>query len=94
MGIKFKYDICAAGDTERRHDVAAGTEKAESGEELLIIRVAGEKQEKKIHRSSFEDALKIVLDHRKKREEITDPEQLNAERAGYIYSMYKRFGVV
>ena len=94
VGIKFTYDICAAGDTERRHDVAAGTEKAESGEELLIIRVAGEKQEKKIHRSSFEDALKIVLDHRKKREEITDPEQLNVEGAGYIYSMYKRFGVV
>ena len=94
VGIKFKYDICAVGDTGRRHDVAAGTEKAESGEELLIIRVAGEKQEKKIHRSSFEDALKTVLDHRKKGEEITEPEQLNVEGAGYIYSLYKRFGVV
>ena len=94
VGIKFKYDICAAGDTGRRHDVAAGTEKAESGDELLIIRAAGEKQEKKIHRNSFEDALKTVLDHRKKGEEITDPEQFNVEGAGYIYSMYKRFGVV
>ena len=94
VGIKFKYDICAAGDTGRRHNVAVGTEKAESGEELLIIRAAGEKQEKKIRRSSFEDALKTVLDHRTKGEEITDPEQLNVEGAGYIYSMYKRFGVV
>ena len=94
VGIKFKYDICAAGDTGRRHDVAAGTEKAESVEDLLIIQTAGEKQEKKIRRNSFEDALKTVLDHRKKGEEITDPEQLNVEGAGYIYSMYKRFGVV
>ena len=94
MGIKFKYDICAAGDAGRRHDVAAGTEKAERREELLIIRTAGEKQEKKIRRSTFEDVLKTVLDHRKKGEEITDPEQLTVEGAGYIYSMYKRFGVV
>ena len=38
--------------------------------------------------------MKTVLDHRKKGEEITDPEQLTVEGAGYIYSMYKRFGVV
>lgn len=94
VGIKFKYDICAAGDTGSRHDVAAGTEKAESVEEMLIIRTAGEKHETKIRRSTFEDALKTVLDHRKKGEEITDPEELNVEGAGYIYSMYKRFGVV
>ena len=94
MEIKFKYDICAAGDTGRRRDVASGTEKAESGEEMLIIRTAGEKQETKIRRSTFEDILKTVLDQWKKGEEITDPEQLNVEGAGYIYSMYKRFGVV
>ena len=94
VGIKFKYDICAAGDAGRRHDEGVGSERAECGEELLIIRTTGEKQEKRIHGSSFEDALKTVLDHRKKGEEITDPEQLNVEGEGYIYSMYKRFGVV
>ena len=38
--------------------------------------------------------MKTVLDLRKRGEEITDPEQLNMEGARYIFSMFKRFGVV
>ena len=94
VGIKFKYDICAAGDTGRRHDVAAGTEKAESGDELLIIRAAGEKQEKRISRRSLEDALKTVFELQKQREKITDPEQFHMDGAGYVFSIFERFGLV
>ena len=91
-GVKFRYEVRAAGDTgERQH---AGPDAEGFGDELLVIRTAGGKQEKRIDRGSLEDALKTVLDLRKRGEEITDPEQLNVERAVYVFSMFKRFGVV
>ena len=91
-GVGFRYEVRAAGDTgERQH---AGPEAGGFGDELIIIRTAGEKQEKRIDRGSLKDALKTVLDLRKTGEEITDPEQLNVEGAVYVFSMFKRFGVV
>ena len=91
-GVRFRYEVRAAGDTDERQYARSDAEGF--GDELLIIRIAGGKQEKRIDRGSLEDALKTVLDLRKKGEEITDPEQLNVEGARYIFSMYKRFGVV
>ena len=91
-GVKFRYEVRAAGDTDERQH--AGPDAEGFGDELLVIRTAGGKQEKRINRGSLEDALKTVLGLRKKGEEITDPEQLNMEGAKYIFSMFKRFGVV
>ena len=91
-GVRFRYEVRSVVDTDERQ--YAGPEAGGFGDELIIIRTAGGKQEKRIGRGSLDEALKTVLDLRKRGEEITDPEQLNVEGAVYIFSMYKRFGVV
>ena len=91
-GERFRYEVCSLGDTGGEQD--ASSEVEGFGEELLIIQATGEKQEQRIRRSSLDDALKMVLTLRKQGEEITDPKQLNTNGASYIFSMFKRFGLV
>lgn len=90
-GIRFKYEISTPGDTGRKHDTEPEVEGFE--EELLITQTTREKHEKRISRSSLNDALKTALKLQKQGEEITEPEQLNIEGASYIISLFKGFDI-
>jgi hypothetical protein len=58
------------------------------GNELWIVQ-NGEKREKSITRSSVDYALQIALEG-----EVTGPKGLKIYGSSYVYSIFKRFGLV
>ena len=86
-GTKFKYVVSDEVGSGGRH--YEGTSVDGFGNELWVIR-NGQRAEKSISRSSVDYALKIVLES----EQITGPKQLKIYGSSYVYSLFRRFGLV
>ena len=67
----------------------AGENVEGHGNELWIIK-NGERAEKSISRSSVDYAFRIALEG----ETITGPKQLKIYGSSYVYSLFRRFGLV
>lgn len=85
-GVKFKYEVSKAGGAGGRKYDGEGVEGY--GNELWIVQ-NGEKREKSISRSSVDYALQIALEG-----DVKGPKQLKIYGASYVYSLFKRFGLV
>lgn len=86
-GVKFKYEVSkSSSGGGRRYD---GQSVEGYGNELWIISASGEKREKSITRSSVDYALKIAREM-----DVTGPKQLKIYGASYVFSLFKRFGLV
>ena len=86
-GTKFTYEVSPASTGGGRR--YAGENVEDYGNELWIIK-NGEKAEKSISRSSVDYALQIALEG----ETITGPKQLKIYGSSYVYSLFRRFGLV
>lgn len=85
-GANFKYEVSKApGNSGRRYE---GENVEGFGNELWIIQ-NGEKKEKSISRSSVDYALKVVTET-----EVSGPKQLKVYGSSYVYSMFRRFGLI
>lgn len=85
-GVKFKYEVSKAGGAGGRKYDGEGVE--DYGNELWIIH-NGEKREKSISRSGVDYALQIALE-----DDVKGPKQLKIYGSSYVYSLFKRFGLV
>lgn len=85
-GVKFKYEVSEAGGAGGRH--YDGSDVDGFGNELWIIK-NGERAEKSISRSSVDYALQIALEG-----DVTGPTQLKIYGRSYVYSLFRRFGLV
>ncbi|MGI6669980.1 MAG: hypothetical protein ACOX58_00095 [Christensenellales bacterium] len=95
-GAKFKYEVSTPGGAGgRKYD---GQSVEGFGNELFIIPASGEekgeKRDKSITRSSVDYALKIVLEYRERGDEVTGPKALKVYGSSYVYSLFKRFGLI
>lgn len=88
-GAKFKYIVSKApGNSGRKYE---GENVEGFGNELWIIQ-NGEKKEKSISRSSVDYAFSIVQE--KGVASVTGPKQLKVYGSSYVYSVFRRFGLV
>lgn len=85
-GVKFNYEVSKAGGAGGRKYDGEGVEGY--GNELWIVQ-NGEKREKSISRSSVDYALQIALE-----DDVKRPKQLKIYGSSYVYSLFKRFGLV
>lgn len=85
-GAKFTYEVSTTGASGGRHYDGEPVEGFRN--ELWIVQ-NGERREKSISRSSVDYALQIAL-----AEDVTGPKQLKIYGASYVYSLFKRFGLV
>lgn len=85
-GVSFTYVVSDAGGSGGKH--YTGAEVDGYGNELWIVQ-NGEKREKSITRSSVDYALQIALEG-----EVTGPKGLKIYGSSYVYSIFKRFGLV
>lgn len=95
-GAKFKYEVSLPGGAGgRKYD---GQSVDGFGNELWIIPASGEekgkKREKSISRSSVDYALSIALEHRERGDTVTGPKALRVYGSSYVYSLFKRFGLI
>ena len=86
-GVKFKYIVSKGGAAGGQHYDGQSVEGY--GNELWIISASGEKWEKSRTRSSVDYALKIAQEM-----DVTGPKQLKIYGASYVFSLFKRFGLV
>lgn len=86
-GVRFTYEISKAGGAGGQHYEGESIEGY--GNELWIISATGEKREKSISRSSVDYALKIAREG-----DVTGPKQLKIYGASYVFSLFRRFGLV
>lgn len=86
-GVKFKYIVSKSGSAGDQHYDGESVEGY--GNELWIISAYGEKREKSITRSSVDYALKIAREM-----DVKGPKQLKIYGASYVFSLFKRFGLV
>lgn len=91
-GVKFKYTVSASSGAAGKH--YAGSDVEGFGNELFIITKTGERREKSISRSSADYALQIALESRIRGEVITGPKKLKIYGASYVFSLFRRFGLV
>ncbi len=85
-GAKFKYEVSTPGGAGGRRYEGESVEGF--GNELWIVQ-DGEKHTKSISRSSVDYALKIALAG-----EIRGPKQLKIYGSSYVYSLFRRFGII
>ena len=90
--MKFRYAVSALSGAAGKHYAGANVEGF--GNELFIITGTGEKREKSISRSSVDYALQIALESRIRGEVITGPKKLKIYGASYVFSLFRRFGLV
>lgn len=90
--MKFRYTVSASSGAAGKHYAGANVEGFRN--ELFITTGTGEKREKSISRSSVDYALQIALESRIRGEEITGPKKLKIFGASYVFSLFKRFGLV
>ena len=92
-GAQFKYEVSTPGGMGGRK--YPGESVDGFGNELWIIDSStGEKREKSISRSSVDYALKIVLEYRERGGAVTGPKALKVYGSSYVYSLFKRFGLI
>lgn len=87
IGTRFTYEVSKPTTGGGRR--YAGESVEGYGNELWIIK-NGERAEKSISRSSVDYALQIALEG----ETITGPKQLKIYGSSYVYSLFRRFGLV
>lgn len=85
-GTRFTYEVSPASTGGGRR--YAGESVEGYGNELWIIK-NGEKAEKSISRSSVDYALQIAQEGN-----VAGPKQLKIYGASYVYSLFRRFGLV
>ena len=85
-GTKFTYEVSKPTTGGGRRYVGESLEGY--GNELWIIK-NGEKAEKSISRSSVDYALQIAQEGN-----VTGPKQLKIYGSSYVYSLFRRFGLV
>lgn len=84
-GVSFTYIVSDVGGGGKHY---TGESVEGYGNELWIIQ-NGEKREKSITRSSVDYAMQITLEG-----EVTGPKGLKIYGSSYVYSIFKRFGLV
>ena len=85
-GTKFTYEVSSSSTSGGRR--YAGENVEGYGNEMWIIR-DGQRAEKSISRSSVDYALQIALEGN-----VAGPKQLKIYGSSYVYSLFRRFGLV
>ena len=85
-GTKFTYEVSPASTGGGRR--YTGEQVEGYGNELWII-IDGQRAEKSISRSSVDYALQIALE-----EDVAGPKALKIYGSSYVYSLFRRFGLV